>query len=86
MSLDIQWQECLKNYDNDLHYENFMARAISQHADRQFKEAEMLYEQALKIIRDDHKKEKTENWIQKEENIEFLLKNAKNKTELKNFK
>jgi hypothetical protein len=68
---------------DDQHWENYMARAISYHVDREFDAAAELYRQAIRSIQCDKKVSDKPNWIRIRKEVEILLGRATNKLGIK---
>ena len=67
----------VEQFGDDPHYENFYARAISYHTDKEFEKAVEFYNRAIKSIRDDKKISLVNWWKKRLKEIERLCEKAK---------
>lgn len=68
----------LEQYEDDPHWENFMARAISLHVDGEYDTAAALYGRARDSILGDKNVRNQEKWIKIRQEVESLLEKAEN--------
>jgi len=72
----------LEGYGEDPHWETWMGRAISYHADTRFRDAVVCYEKARNSIKGDPNVRDKANWRRWVELIEALLKGAEKNSQL----
>lgn len=72
----------VEQFGDDPHWENFMARALSYHADGQYENALSMYEKAEKCISDDLKVRDQVLWQEKVQEIHRLKQCARDRTPL----
>lgn len=68
--------EVLANFEDDMHYENFWARALYHHAESNFEDAAHYYQQAIECIQNDPQVANQIVWQQKVNEISELLQRA----------
>jgi hypothetical protein len=73
----------VEQYLDDRHWENYMARAISYHVDREFDAAAELYHRAIRSIQGDKKVSDKPNWIRIRKEVEILLDKANSRIDIK---
>lgn len=74
-----RFAKVLEQFDDDTHWENLMARALSHHADSEFDEAIRCYERARQSILDDQQLCSDSSWQQTCEDIENQITKARNR-------
>ena len=67
----------VEQFGDDPHWENFMARALSYHADNNFDQAIVFYSKAKQCIEDDLNVASLESWQKRVREIEQLRDNAR---------
>jgi hypothetical protein len=64
--------EIVQQFEYDLHWENFMARACSSHADSDYGQAVALYEEAKRCILEDPHLPSSPDWPEWEGKVSFI--------------
>jgi len=72
----------VEQFGDDPHWENFMARALSCHADRRFDEAIGLYTKAIQCIQNDPNVASQESWREQVSKIKHLQDKARSEEAL----
>jgi len=86
LNLDSTFRRTLasivEQFDDDLHWENHMARALSYHADRNFEPAVSSYSRAIQLIENDPNVAHLAAWQQKVIEVRELLQKAQRQEDL----
>ena len=69
----------VEQFDDDPHWENFMSRALSHHADEEFDNAARMYERAIQVIKNDQRVRDKPEWKSYVDEIEQLKRKAEAK-------